>query len=123
MTDLPFDPIRLMREHPEKMCIPGGLLTKQGPQDYVGSVPAITGTLFFKDAHLPEVREAISAYFDEYGAIAKEHLTWLWREEPPEGPDKIAYAKAKPMPLVSVPGAQLMTTPPWSVLSPSTMKG
>jgi hypothetical protein len=97
MTDLPFDPIQLMREHPEKMRIPGGLLTKQGPQDYVGGVPAITGTLFFKDAHLPEVREAICACFDEYEAIAKEHLTWLWREEPPEGPDKIAYPKAKPM--------------------------
>jgi hypothetical protein len=97
MTDLPFDPIQLMREHPEKMRIPGGLLTKQGPQDYVGSVPAITGTLFFKDAHLPDVREAICACFDEYEAIAGEHLTWLWREEPPEGPSKMAYAKAKPM--------------------------
>ncbi|WP_337878215.1 type VI immunity family protein, partial [Caldimonas sp.] len=97
MTDLPFDPIQLMREHPEKMRVPGGLLTKQGPQDYVGSVPAISGTLFFKDAHLPEVREEICACFDEYEAIAKEHLTWLWRAEPPEGPDKMVYAKSKPM--------------------------
>lgn len=97
MTTLPFDPIELMREHPEKMNIPGGLLTKQGPQDYVGSVPAITGTLFFKDAHLPEVREAICACFKEYEAIAQPYLTWLWREEPPEGPEKIAYAKAKSM--------------------------
>lgn len=97
MTDLPFDPIQLMREHPETMRIPGGLLTKQGPQDYVGSVPAITGTLFFNGAHLPEVREAICACFDEYEAIAKEHLTWLWREEPSEGPNKFAFAKAPPM--------------------------
>jgi hypothetical protein len=97
MTDLPFDPIQLMREHPEKMRVPGGLLTKQGPQDYVGSVPAITGTLFFNDAHTPDVREAVCACFDEYEAIAKDHLTWLWREEPPEGPDKIEYSKAKPM--------------------------
>ncbi|RMM79643.1 hypothetical protein ALQ71_200253 [Pseudomonas coronafaciens pv. striafaciens] len=42
------------------------LLTKQGPQDYVGSVPAITGTLFFNDEHLPEIREAICSCFDEY---------------------------------------------------------
>ncbi|RMO83111.1 type VI immunity family protein [Pseudomonas syringae group genomosp. 3] len=97
MTDLPFDPIQLMREHPEKMRVPGGLLTKQGPQDYVGGVPAITGTLFFHDAHLPKVREAICSCFDEYEALAKDHLTWLWREEPPEGPDKFAYAKAPPM--------------------------
>jgi len=97
MTDLPFDPIQLMREHPEKLRIPGGLLTKQGPQDYVGSVAAITGTLFFYDAHLTEVREAICACFDEYEAIAKGHLTWLWREEPPEGPDKFAFAKAPPL--------------------------
>ncbi|EPM88131.1 hypothetical protein A260_10279 [Pseudomonas syringae pv. actinidiae ICMP 19068] len=97
MIDLLSDPIQLMREHPEKMRVPGGLLTKQGPQDYVGGVPAITGTLFFNDAHLPEVREAICSCFDEYEALAKDHLTWLWREEPPEGPDKFAYAKAPPM--------------------------
>lgn len=94
MTDLPFDPIQLMREHPERMRIPGGLLTTQGPQDYVGSVPALTGTLFFNDAHLPETREAICACFDEYESVARAHLTWLWREEPPEGPDGFAYAKA-----------------------------
>jgi hypothetical protein len=94
MTDFSFDPIQLMREHPEKMRIPGGLLTKKGPQDYVGSVPAITGTLLFYDAHLPTVREAICACFDEYEAIAKPHLTWLWRDEPPEGPGKFAYVNA-----------------------------
>jgi hypothetical protein len=86
-----------MREHPEQMRIQGGLLTKQGPQDYVGGVPAITGTLFFKDAHMPDVREAICVCFDEYEAIAGQQLTWLWREEPPEGPPKTAYSKAKPM--------------------------
>ena len=97
MTDLPFDPLQLMRDHPEAMRIQGGLLTKQGPQDYVGSVPAVTGTLFFKDAHLPEVREAICVCFDEYAVIAGHHFTWLWREEPPEGPPKIPYPKAKSM--------------------------
>jgi hypothetical protein len=97
MTDLPFDPIQLMREHPEKMRIPGGLLTKQGSQDYVGGVPAITGTLFFNDAHTAEVREAICNCFDEYEVIAKAHLTWLWRAEPPEGPDKFLYEKAPSM--------------------------
>jgi hypothetical protein len=94
MTELPFDPIQLMREQPEKMRIPGGLLTKQGPQDYVGGVPAITGTLFFNDAHKPEVREAICACFDEYEAVAREGLTWLWLEEPPKGPDHFTYAQA-----------------------------
>lgn len=97
MSDLPFDPLQIMRDHPEKMRIPGGLLTKQGPQEYVGSVPAITGTLFFKDAHTPEVRDAICTCFEEYETIARKHLTWLWREEPPSGPPKIAYSKAKPM--------------------------
>jgi hypothetical protein len=86
-----------MREHPEQMRIQGGLLTKQGPQDYVGGVPAITGTLFFKDAHMPDVREAICVCFDEYESIAGQQLTWLWREEPSEGPPKTAYSKAKPM--------------------------
>lgn len=97
MSELPFDPIQLMRDHPEKMRIPGALLTSKGPQDYVGSVPAVTGVLFFNGAHTPEVREAICACFDEYEAIAKDHLTWLWRAEPAEGPDKFEYRNAPPL--------------------------
>jgi hypothetical protein len=93
----PFDIVKMLRENHEKMAIPGGLLTKQGAQDYVGGMPAITGTLFFKDAHTAPVREAICDCFEEYEAVAKEYLTWLWRAEPREGPDKIAYPKAKSM--------------------------
>ena len=89
--------IQIFKENLGKAYAPGGLLTKKGAQDYVGSIPALTGTLFFKDAHTPDVREAICQCFEEYEAIAKDHLTWLWREEPPEGPDKQSYAKAKPM--------------------------
>jgi hypothetical protein len=77
---------------------PGDLLTKQeGERDYVGSTLGIAGTLFFEGAHTPGVREAICQCFEEYEAVAKEHLNWLWRAEPPEGPDCIAYPKAKPM--------------------------
>jgi len=74
--------------------MPGALLMKYGPQDYVGATIAVRGTLYFKDAHTPEVREALCECFDAYRAIAKDHLTWLWRDEPPSGPDKYAYAKA-----------------------------
>jgi hypothetical protein len=95
MNELNIDLLQLMREHPEKLNVPGGLLTKQGPQDYVGSVPAIAGVLFFNGAHLPQVREDICACFDEYRAMAEAHLTWLYREDPPEGPAKSAYSKAK----------------------------
>lgn len=97
MTDLPFDLLTRMRENPEALNVPGGLLTKKGPQDYVGGVPAIAGTLFFKDAHLPAVRDAISACFEEFLAKAKPALTWLYREEPPEGPEKMTYVEAKPL--------------------------
>lgn len=97
MNDLPFDPLQLMRAQPEKMRVPGALLSKQGPQDYIGSVPAITGTLFFTDAHQPAIREALCACFDDYELIAKNHLTWLWREDPPDGQGKVAYPKAKPI--------------------------
>jgi Protein of unknown function (DUF3396) len=95
--DEPIDVMKLLRETPEKIGFRGGMLTKKGTQDYVGSIPAITGTLFFNDAHTPEVRNAITECFEEYEAIAKSHLTWLWREEPPEGPARIAYKKARSM--------------------------
>jgi hypothetical protein len=97
MTDLPFDPIDLMRTHPEALNVPGGMLTRHGPEDYVGCVPAIAGTLFFADAHLPAVREAICACFDAYQRVVKPALTWLFREDPPEGPSKQAISKAKPL--------------------------
>lgn len=97
MTELPFDPLELMRTHPEALNVPGGMLTRRGPQDYVGGVPAIAGTLFFADAHLPAVREAICACFDAYQRTVKPPLTWLFREDPPEGPSKQAILKAKPL--------------------------
>lgn len=97
MTELPFDPLELMRTNPEAMNVPGGMLTKQGPQKYVGCMPAIAGTLFFVDAHLPDVRAAIVECFDDYQVTANPQLTWLFREEPPEGPSKMAIDKAKPL--------------------------
>jgi hypothetical protein len=97
MTELPFDPLELMRTNPEDMNVPGGLLTKQGSQKYVGSVPSVAGTLFFNDAHLPAVREAICECFDAFVVAAPPPLTWLFREDPPAGPSKMAYEKAKPL--------------------------
>jgi Protein of unknown function (DUF3396) len=93
----PAEILKLLREEHDRIAFPGALMTKKGAQEYVGSVPAIAGTLFFKDAHTPNVREAICKCFEEYETVAKEHLTWLWREEPPEGPDRIAYPKTQPM--------------------------
>jgi hypothetical protein len=97
MPELPFDPLELMRTNPEALNVPGGMLTKNGPQNYVGCVPAIAGTLFFADAHLPAVREAICTCFDAYQRAAKPALTWLFREDPPEGPSKQNVSEAKPL--------------------------
>lgn len=74
--------------------MPGAMLMKYGPQDYVGATICVRGTLYFKGAYTTEVREALCKCFDIYAELAKDNLTWLWREEPPDGPDKFAYAKA-----------------------------
>lgn len=97
MAELPFDPLELMRTNLEAPNVPGGLLTRQGPQKYVGCVLAIAGTLFFADAHLPAVRDAICACFDEYQRTVNPTFTWLFREDPPEGPSKMVFSKAKPL--------------------------
>lgn len=81
----------------EHGVLPGAMLMKYGPENYVGATICVRGTLYFKGSYTPEVREAIAKCFDAYQEIAKDQLTWLWREEPPEGPDKYAYAKAPPM--------------------------
>jgi hypothetical protein len=81
----------------EHGVLPGAMLMKYGPEKYVGATLAVRATLYFHGSHTDDVRAAICACFDLYESIAKEHLTWLWREEPPEGPDKYAYPKAKSM--------------------------
>lgn len=91
------DMAQLLRENQAKMAIPGGLYMERGKKDYIGGYPALTGTLFFNDAHTPAVRKAICECFTAYEAIAKEHLTWLWREEPKDGKDCLPYGDAKPM--------------------------
>jgi len=77
--------------------LPGAMLMKHGPENYIGATLAVRGTLYFRGAYTDGVREAICTCFDQYEAIVKEHLTWLWREEPTEGPNRFAYPKAKPM--------------------------
>lgn len=86
-----------IQQHPEKLLLPGAMLMKDGPSDYVGAAFAFTGTLFFDGAHEKDVRGQICDCFEEYVAIAGDRLTWLWREEPPSGPDVQPYANAKPM--------------------------
>jgi hypothetical protein len=88
--------IKWMNTH-ERNVLPGAMLMKHGPHDYIGAALAVRGTLYFHGSHTAEVREAICQCFDAYETIAKPHLTWLWREEPPEGPDKFAYDKARPL--------------------------
>lgn len=91
------DTAALLRANPEALFLPGAMLMKYGPQDYVGAAMAVRGTLYFDGAHTAEVRSAICKCFEAYEAVAKDHLTWLWRAEPPSGPDLFAYAKAKPL--------------------------
>jgi hypothetical protein len=74
--------------------LPGAMLMKYGPQDYVGGAICVRGTLYFKNSFSEEVREEICKCFDAYQAIAQDHLRWLWRDEPPSGPDKFEYSKA-----------------------------
>jgi hypothetical protein len=88
--------VNWMRTH-DHGVLPGAMLMKHGPEDYIGATFAVRATLYFHGSHTDAVREAICQCFDRYEAIAKAHLTWLWREEPPEGPDRYAYPKAKPM--------------------------
>ncbi len=93
-----IDRIKFLKENEAKMAIPGGQFMERSEKDYIGGWPALTGMLFFDDAHTPAARAAICACFKEYEAIAKEHLTWLWREEPPDGKKLLPYRDAKPMP-------------------------
>ncbi|MFK3775470.1 type VI immunity family protein [Pseudomonas sp. NPDC089406] len=92
-----FNVAEELAKSPHLLEMPGNLLMKGGRQDYVGAVLCLRGTLYFKEAHTSLVREALSQCFDDFKHQAEPHLTWLWREEPPEGKPLTAYDDAKPL--------------------------
>ncbi|MGE7955067.1 DUF3396 domain-containing protein [Pseudomonas sp. NPDC089530] len=92
-----FNLAEKLAKEPHLLEIPGNLLMKGGPEDYIGAALCLRGTLYFKEAHTPLVREALCQCFDEFKRLAEPYLTWLWREEPPEGRPLTAYRDAKPL--------------------------
>ncbi|NHB58339.1 DUF3396 domain-containing protein [Acinetobacter sp. 194] len=79
------DDYKVWAEQQEDGALGGGLFTSDGPEDYIGAMLAIRAVLYFKDGYSDEMREAIAQCFDDYQVYAKDHLTWLWQDEPPEG--------------------------------------
>ena len=70
----------------------------QGGEDYVGAIPAIRAVLYFKEGFSDEMREAIALCFEDYLVFAKDHLTWLWQGEPPQGESTSnTFDKVKPI--------------------------
>ncbi|MEJ5280004.1 DUF3396 domain-containing protein [Pseudomonas sp. MYb541] len=90
-----FNVAEELAKQPHLLEIPGHLLMKGGAQNYIGAVLCLRGTLYFKEAHTPLVREALCNCFDDFKRLAEPHLTWLWREEPRQGQPLSAYGEAK----------------------------
>ncbi|WP_104903389.1 DUF3396 domain-containing protein [Pseudomonas sp. LH1G9] len=92
-----FNVAEELAKQPHLLEIPGHLLMKGGSQNYIGAVLCLRGTLYFRDAHTRLVRESLCQCFDDFKRLAEPYLTWLWREEPPQGKPLSAYADAKPL--------------------------
>ena len=92
-----FDLAAEIARMPWAIEIPGNLLMKGGPQDYIGAAFCVRASLYFKGAHTQPVREELCKCFDAFCKLAGDSLTWLWREEPPEGPGLIPYSKVRPL--------------------------
>ena len=129
----PFDMAAELIKQPHVLEIPGNLLMKGGPEDYIGAVLCLRATLYFKDAHTPLVREALCKCFDEFQLLADGHLTWLVRDNPPQGERVTPYAQARNLRAIMGPmgendflsvhytsGKQSQDASPWlfSVLGP-----
>lgn len=93
----PFDLAAELAKQPHLLEIAGNLLMKGGPEDYIGAVLCLRGTLYFKEAHTPLVRESLCQCFDEFKRLAEPHLTRLWREEPAQGKPLTAYRDTQPL--------------------------
>ncbi|RBH85371.1 hypothetical protein BRL93_24100, partial [Xanthomonas oryzae pv. oryzae] len=83
----------LLAGHADKLELPGGLLMRSGPRDYVGTVLAITGSLYYKGGYTTPVREAICACFDQYVATIGDELRWLIKDET----KPVQFKRAKPL--------------------------
>ncbi len=72
-------------------------LNPYGDHSYIGAALCVRGSYYFQKGYTQQVREQIIRCFEEYETYAKNHLTWVWRDEPPEGPDSYKYEKAPTM--------------------------
>ena len=76
------------------------------------------------------MREAIALCFEDYLVFAKDHLTWLWQGEPPQGEstsntfDKVKpirkilknYTQMKELSLLYTSGIEKFATGAWEFL-------
>lgn len=74
--------------------LPGGMMIG-APQDYVGAIMALSGTLYFRWGWTDEKREAICRCFDRYKEIAGDHLKWIRSEESPNEKEVQPYKGSK----------------------------
>lgn len=90
--DEEFDFLSELLKRPDVVSIPGDLLMKGGPKDYIGAVLCVRATFFFKGAHTSVTREAICSCFEEFIALSGPRVfTWVWRENPVGGSPKATY--------------------------------
>ncbi|WP_179404094.1 type VI immunity family protein [Burkholderia guangdongensis] len=78
MTDKAF--IEYAKAHQHEALIPGGALEPTAKHDYVGAAVVVRGALFFRNAADPAVRDAIAQCYEQYRAVAKDELKWLWQD-------------------------------------------
>src|SRR5690606_37326538 len=81
----------------KELLLTSELHDPEGNHRYIGAALCVRGCYYFQGGYKPEVRERIVRCFEEYETYAKEHLTWAWREDPPEGPANFAYGVAPTM--------------------------
>lgn len=80
-----------------ELLLTSELHNPKGNHRYIGAALCVRASYYFQGGYKPEVREQIIRCFEEYETYAKEYLTWVWRDEPPEGPDNFAYSTAPTM--------------------------
>jgi hypothetical protein len=58
-----------MKTH-DRGLLPGAMLMRYGPENYIGAALAVRATLYFEGSYKNDVREAICTCFDRYESIA-----------------------------------------------------
>ena len=86
---------KFIKFYNDRLELPGSMMLKGGPKDYIGAAMSLSATLFFRWGWTKNNRIAICQCLEDYLAIAGDKIKWVYSDESPNELPHQAYHKTK----------------------------